>query len=173
MSLSAVHAELNYSKLLSQQALHRELQTCLNAQRNLSQKLQRKFDDISNTPDGGGDDSTSPVKKRCRVRARSVDNLDTDDQPSVEDAEADEVKRLGRRFVILHGPWLRRKELIFQVELDEAYDEKEWFKDTNTMVQGQLHEIRGLLPEKYHGDAFTKKWLSKSVSKFFFTVWMY
>ncbi len=151
----------------------RELQARLNTQRNLSQNLQRKFDDISNSPQDGDSDSTTPAKKRRRTQARSGDNPDPDAQPDVEEAEADEVKRLGRRFVILHGPWLRRKELLFQVQLEEDYDEKERFKDTNTMVQGQLHEIRGLLPEKYHGDAFTKKWLSKSVSKFTFLVWIY
>ena len=141
----------------------RELQARLNAQQNLSQDLQRKFDDISNTPQNasGDGDSTSPTRKRRRT-------LDPDDHPSVEEAEADEVKSLGRRFVILHGPWLRRKELIFQAELDEDYNEKERFKDTNTMVQGQLREIRGLLPEKYLVDAFTKKWLSKSVSNICF-----
>jgi hypothetical protein len=140
----------------------RKLQAHLNTQRNLFVTLQRKFDDISNTPqaeDGGGN-STSHANKRRRTQ----DNVDSDDQPSVEEGEADEVKRLGRRFVILYGPWLRRKELIFQVELDEDYDERERFKDINTMVQGQLREIRGLLPGKYLGDAFTKKWLSKSVS---------
>ena len=146
----------------------RELQARFNTQQTLSQNLQRKFDDISNTPQGGGDDSTSPAKKRRRTQASSEENLDPDDQPSIEEAEADEVKRLGRRFVILHGLWLRQKEVIFQVDLDEGYEEIERFKDTNTMVQGQLREIRGLLPEKYHGDAFTKKWLSKSVSNVHF-----
>jgi hypothetical protein len=143
------------------------LQARLNAQRKVSQNLQRKFEDISNrdTPNGDNDDndSTLPARKR---RRRQDDDLDSD-QPSVEEAEAEEVKGLGRRFLILHGPWLRQKELIFQVELDENYDEKERFKDINTLVQGQLHEIRGLLPEKYLGDAFTKKWLSKSVSNEF------
>ena len=141
-----------------------ELQARLNTQRNLAQDLQRKFDNISNSPQDD-DDSTSPAKKRRRTQARSED---PDGEPSVEEAETDEVKRLGRRFVILCGPWLRRKELVFQVELDEGYDEKDQFKDTNTMVQGQLREIRDLLPEKYHGDAFTKKWLSKSVSNVHF-----
>jgi hypothetical protein len=139
------------------------LQARLSAEQTVSRNLQRKFDDISNTvPDGDDDDddSTSPAKKR---RRRQEDGLDSD-QPSVEEAEAEEVKGLGRRFLILHGPWLRRKELIFQIELDENYVEEERFKDINTLIQGQLHEIRGLLPEKYLGDAFTKKWLSKSVS---------
>jgi hypothetical protein len=139
------------------------LQARLSAEQTLSRNLQRKFDDISNTvPDGDDDDddSTSPAKKR---RRRQEDGLDSD-QPSVEEAEAEEVKGLDRRFLILHGPWLRRKELIFQIELDENYVEEERFKDINTLIQGQLHEIRGLLPEKYLGDAFTKKWLSKSVS---------
>jgi hypothetical protein len=141
------------------------LQARFNTQQKLSQNLQRKFDDISNlntAPDGDDDDddSASPTRKR---RRRQEDDLDND-QSSVEEAEAEEVKGLGRRFLILHGPWLRRKELIFQVELDEDYDENERFKDVNSLVQGQLREIRGLLPEKYHGDAFTKKWLSKSVS---------
>ena len=54
-----------------------------------------------------------PVKKR-----RRTDNLDNDD---LEEAEKDEVKRLGRRFVILHGPWLKLK-LIFQVELVDDED---------------------------------------------------
>jgi hypothetical protein len=134
------------------------LQAQLNVQLNVSQDLQRKFDDISNTPQDGDDSTPAAAKKRRRTQ----DN----DQPKVDEAEVDDVKSLGRRFVILHGPWLRRKELIFQVELvdDEDYDEKERFKDTNTMVQGQLREIRGLLPEKYLENAFTKKWLSKSVS---------
>jgi hypothetical protein len=69
---------------------------------------------------------------------------------------------------MLRGPWLRQKEFIFQAELDEDYDKNERFNDANTMVQGQLHELRGLLPEKYLGDAFTKKWLSKSVSNVYF-----
>jgi hypothetical protein len=150
-----------------------QLQVRLNTQQDLSQNLQHKFDNISNTaPDGNtatdGDnednDSTSPARKRHQRE----DNLDPDDRPSVEEAEAEEVKGLGRQFLILHGPWLRRKELIFQVELDEDYDENKRFKDTNTLVQGQLHEIRGLLLEKYLGDAFTKKWLSKSVSNVHF-----
>ena len=41
------------------------------------------------------------------------DNLDLDDHPSVEEAEAEEVKGLGCHFLILHGPWLRWEELIF------------------------------------------------------------
>jgi len=86
------------------------------------------------------------------------------DEPSVAEAEVDEVKCLGRQFLIMHGPWLTRRELIFEVALDGDYDKQDQFKDTNTMVQGQLHKIRGLLPEKYHGDAFTKKWFSRSVS---------
>jgi len=105
----------------------------------------------------------TPPKKRRRTQGELEDSLDSD-EASVEEAETDEIKRLGRRFVILYGPWLRQRELIFQVEFDEDYDEKERFKSATTMVQGQLHEIRGLLPEKYHGDAFAKKWLSKAVS---------
>ena len=143
-----------------------ELQACLNTQWNLTQSLQCKFDDISDLPRDGDDDSTPPPKKRGCTQARSGNTSDPD-EPSVEEAETDEVKRLGRRFVILYGPWLRWREHLFEVELDEDYDEKDWFKDTNTMVQGQLHEIRGLLPEKYHRDAFTKRWLSKSVSNVF------
>jgi hypothetical protein len=136
------------------------LQARLNTQQNLVQTLQRKFDDISNSAQDGNDDSTPSPKKRGR---RSGDTADPD-EPSVEEAETEEVKCLGRRFVILHGPWLKRKEHVFEAELDEGYDEKERFKDNNTRVQGQLREIRGLLPEKYHGDALTKRWLSKSVS---------
>jgi len=117
----------------------------LNAQRNLSQNLQHKFDNISNTPQDGDSDSTSPAKKWHHMQAEV--NSDPDDQPSVEEVEADKVKWLGHRFVILYGPWLRQKKLIFEVELNEGYEEKKWFKDTNTMVQGQLCEIRGLLLE--------------------------
>jgi len=125
--------------------------------------LQRKFDDISNTAQDGDNHSPSPLRKRRRTQAGSEDGSDPD-EPCVAEAETDEVKRLGRRFVILHGPWLRRRELIFEVAVEEDYDEQDRFQDTNTLVQGQLHEIRGLLPEKYHGDSFTKKWLSRSVS---------
>jgi len=139
----------------------RELQALLNTQRNVTNNLQRKFDDISNATQDD-DDSTQPPKKRSRTKEKPGDAPDPDELTVVE-AETDEVKRLGRRFVILHGPWLRRRDHIFGVEPDEAYDETDRFKDINTIVQGQLHEIRGLLPEKYHGDAFTKKWLSKSV----------
>ena len=38
--------------------------------------------------------------------------------------------------MILHGPWLKRKEHIFEVELNEDYDEKDQFKDNNAFVQG-------------------------------------
>ncbi|KAF8149893.1 hypothetical protein B0H34DRAFT_731613 [Crassisporium funariophilum] len=142
----------------------RELQASLNSERSLTQNLRRKFEDVSNTSQDGDNDTSSPHKKRRRIRAESENCLDSD-EAGIQEAEADEVKRLGRRFVILHGPWLRRKEAIFEVELDEDYDEEDRFKDSNTMVQGQLHEIRGLLPDKYHGDAFTKKWLSKSFTE--------
>ncbi|KDR73367.1 hypothetical protein GALMADRAFT_72893, partial [Galerina marginata CBS 339.88] len=142
----------------------RELQARLNSERSLTQNLRRKFEDVSNASQDGDNDTSPPQRKRRRTRAGSEDCSDSD-EASVQEAETDEVKRLGRRFVILHGPWLRRKELIFEVELDEDYDEGDRFKDSNTMVQGQLHEIRGLLPDKYHGDAFTKKWLSKSFTE--------
>ncbi len=141
----------------------RDLQARLNTQQNLARNLQRKFDDISNAPQDADDNLTSPPKKRQRTGAIPEDSPDPD-EPSVKEAETDEVKRLGRRFVILHGLWLREREHIFQVEFNEDYDEKQRFKDTNTMVQGQLREIKGLLPEKYHGDAFMKTWLSRSVS---------
>lgn len=66
--------------------------------------------------------------------------------------------------MILYGPWLKQREHIFEVDFDEDYDKKDRFMDNATMAQGQLHEIRHLLPEKYHRDTFTKRWLSKSVS---------
>lgn len=132
-----------------------------NNERNLTRNLQRKFDDISNSPQDGDDNDSTPHPKK---RGRRSGNTADPDEPGVEEAETDEIKRLGRRFMILHGPWLKRKEHAFEVELDEDYDKNDRFKDDNTMVQGQLHEIRGLLSEKYHGDAFTKRWLSKAVS---------
>jgi hypothetical protein len=127
--------------------------------------LQCKFDDIGNSAQDSDDDSTQPPKKwRCRSG-----NTADPDEPSVVEAETEKAKCLGQWFMILHGPWLKQREHVFEVELDEGYDKKKWFKDNNTMVQGQLHEIRGLLSEKYHGDAFTKRWLSKSVSNYGFT----
>ena len=140
----------------------RELQARFNTERNLARNLQRKFDDISNSAQDGDDDNDSTPHPRKRGR-KSGSTADPD-EPSVEEAETEEVKRLGRRFVILHGPWLKRREHTFEVELDEAYDENDRFKDNKTMVQGQLREIRGLLPVMYHGDDYTKRWLSKSVS---------
>jgi hypothetical protein len=137
------------------------LQVRFNNERNLTRNLQRKFDDISNSPQDGDDNDSTPHPKK---RGRRSGNTADPDEPGVEEAETDEIKRLGRRFMILHGPWLKRKEHAFEVELDEDYDKNDRFKDDNTMVQGQLHEIRGLLSEKYHGDAFTKRWLSKAVS---------
>ena len=134
------------------------MQARFNTQRNLTQNLQRKFDDISNSAQDVDVDSSPPPKKRGR-RSRDA----TDPDASEEDAETEEIKRLGRRFVILYGPWLKRREHVFEIELDEDYHKKERFKDNNTMIQGQLREIRGLLPEKYHGDSFTKRWLSKAV----------
>ena len=130
------------------------MQACLNAQQKLTQNLQHKFDDITNTaPDDDNDDSdsTSPARKQSR---RQEDDLDSDQ--SVEEAEAEEVKGLGRWFLILHRSWLKQKEHIFQVKLNEDYDENERFNDINTLVQGQLREIRSLLLEKYLGDAFKK-----------------
>ena len=141
----------------------RELQARLNTQQNLAQNLHHKFDDISNAHQDADDNSTSPPKKRQRTGAILEDSPDSD-KPSVTEAETNEVKRFGHWFVILHGLWLREKEHIFQVEFNEGYDEKQQFKDTNTMVQGQLHEIKGLLLEKYDSDAFMKVWLSRSVS---------
>ncbi|KAG5650061.1 hypothetical protein H0H81_000905 [Sphagnurus paluster] len=140
-----------------------KLQARLNTEHNLNQNLQRKFDDVRNTAqECDHDNFTSPFRKRRCMRAGSDDSSGAGEPITVKEAETDEVKSLGRRFVILHRPWLRRRELIFEVELDEEYDENERFTNTNTMVQGQLHEIRGLLPEKYCGEAFSKKWLSKS-----------
>jgi hypothetical protein len=160
---------ISWFNLVNVPQVAHQLQARFNVQLNLSQDWQRRFDEIrvSSIPQDHGDDSTVTAPPRKRRRTDNLDP-DRDDQPSVDEEEADEIKRLGRCYVLLRGPWLRRKELIFKDELDEDYDENERFNDANTIAQGQLHEIRDLLPEKYLGDAFTKKWLSKSVSNICF-----
>jgi hypothetical protein len=106
------------------------LQVRFNNERNLTRNLQRKFDDISNSPQDGDDNDSTPHPKK---RGRRSGNTADPDEPGVEEAETDEIKRLGRRFMILHGPWLKRKEHAFEVELDEDYDKNDRFKDDNTI----------------------------------------
>ena len=74
-----------------------QLQARLNVQMSISEDLQRKFNDISNAPEDDSDNATvtSPARKR-----RRTDNPDDND---LEEAEKDEVKRLGHRFVIMHS----------------------------------------------------------------------
>ena len=45
---------------------------------------------------------------------------------------------------------------IFNIVYVRDYDKAQRFRDTNTIVQGQLREIRDLLPEKYLGWALSQ-----------------
>ena len=67
------------------------MQARFNTQRNLTQNLQCKFDDISNSAQDDNVDSSPPPKKRGR-RSRDA----TDPDAGEEDAETEEIKRPGR-----------------------------------------------------------------------------
>jgi hypothetical protein len=114
------------------------------------QNLRQKLEELEEN-DGTDNDG------RHTKRHRSV-------APDDEGQEAEEsVRQAGHYFFLVCGPWLRRGEKIFQTMFDDNYTEKTRFENGGNKIQGQLRDIQNILPEKFRGNLFTSKWLSKTV----------
>jgi hypothetical protein len=116
--------------------------------------LRRKFADVSNEEVDG------PRKKTRAGNGDSENEIDP----------KKEIEDLGRKYVILCGLWLRKGRKTFLTNVDEDYSSlaQHRFQNTKSKVQGQLADIRELIPARYHvEDAFKGGWVSKTVSSLF------
>lgn len=96
-----------------------------------------------------------PAESRKKKRE---DSPERDDEERVED--------IGRAFTIMNLFWLTNPAKTFRTTLDTQYNPHERFENTDNKIQGQLVEIRAVLPIEYLDlDAIKEsKWLRKTVS---------
>ena len=73
------------------------------------------------------------------------------------------VYQAGHKFFLIHGPWIRSGDDLFDTDIDEHYDAAERFENDKKKVQGQIHEILDLLQEKFEQDALRQRWLRRQV----------
>lgn len=155
VSASWNHVIVTITSCITQVA--REFQLEKNRAEEEVRNLRRKFEDIhnENVDDDAGSDSGDSRKHR-RGGCDEKNNDGEDDEHRVFQA--------GHLFVMICGPWLRRGDKIFKISLDADYEEKTRFENADNKLQGQLHDIWSVLPERYHYDLFEAKWVARMVS---------
>ncbi|KAK7013413.1 hypothetical protein R3P38DRAFT_3575753 [Favolaschia claudopus] len=95
--------------------------------------------------------------KRNPKRARSDHSSDSDSEPDKSPPPADsddetKIKNAGQHIVLTTGLWVHGMHGIFDVEIDDAYDEGKRFENTANKIQGQIRDIEGLLPAAYRSE---------------------
>lgn len=63
------------------------------------------------------------------------------------DTQMGEVRVLGRKFAVTRKLWLRDKKHAFTLKADDAYNPLERFETDSSKMQGQLADLRNILPE--------------------------
>ncbi|KAJ7601707.1 hypothetical protein DFH06DRAFT_1352165 [Mycena polygramma] len=66
-------------------------------------------------------------------------------------SEETKIKRAGRLFLLNYGLWVKGGSHIFEEALDPAYDEKKRFDTSANKIQGQLRDIKKVLPDGLEG----------------------
>ncbi|KAJ7744403.1 hypothetical protein B0H16DRAFT_1463279 [Mycena metata] len=119
----------------TQEALYRALrkqQSLVNEVRGESKRMRRKLADVTN--------STKPPKKGHKRQKR-------DHNTAASDCELEDIRVLGRKFAVTNMLWLRDKKKAFTTPVDDAYNPRERFETKSSKVQGQLADLRDILPE--------------------------
>jgi hypothetical protein len=87
-----------------------------------------------------------------------------DETQDAGQAEDEFISNIGHKFCILYAPWVRKGQDIFKLKLDDAYDTSERFENDDNKVQGQLHEMVGLLKDQLTQDTIlSQKWVRREV----------
>ncbi|KAF7328116.1 hypothetical protein MVEN_02568600 [Mycena venus] len=82
----------------------------------------------------------------------SPDSDSSDDNTHAErDDDRTKIKRAGHLFVMNWGLWVKGNAHIFEEAFDPAYNEKQRFETTANKIQGQLRDIKKVLPDSYRG----------------------
>jgi hypothetical protein len=82
------------------------------------------------------------------------------------DAETEEISRIAKAFTVTRLFWLWNDKQTFSIAVDEQYNNLQRFESDNDKMQGQIAEIRDVLPARYHVFMADQKaiWLSQTVS---------
>lgn len=124
--------------------------------------LRRKLADRTNE-DSDSEDESSNSNKRLRS---SGGNEEDEERRNEELKREKEIKDLAKEFVIMKGLWLHGGEKIFHTNLDDDFSPlpHHRFANTKSKAQGQLAELRELIPSQYHEKKiFQGHWLPKTV----------
>lgn len=70
-----------------------------------------------------------------------------DDDSLASESAISEIRVLGRKFVVTKMFWLRDKKHAFTTKVDESYNHLERFETDEGKIQGQLADLREILPE--------------------------
>jgi hypothetical protein len=82
------------------------------------------------------------------------------------DAETEEISRIAKAFTVTRLFWLWNDKQTFSTAVDEQYNDLQCFETDNGKMQGQISDIRAVLPARYHVLMANQNmvWLSQTVS---------
>jgi hypothetical protein len=126
-------------------------------------RLSRKLGDITNNDNH---DSSGNRSKRRKIRNKSPSPISSSDERDETINGADEhfVFQAGHKFFLLHAPWIRSGDGLFETSIDEDYVTAERFENDDNKSQGQLKEILDLLKVKFQPQDLRQRWLRRQVS---------
>ncbi|EPQ53800.1 hypothetical protein GLOTRDRAFT_139897 [Gloeophyllum trabeum ATCC 11539] len=137
----------------------RSYQGSRNKARATIRELKRQLADVSNkralSDTDRSDNEEVPRRRRKRKRVRA--SADSQEEPTVSDIEA--VSRAAREFTLLRGLWLVQKD-IFGTALDEDFDERTRFDSETNKIQGQVREVRDILPAHVR-EHMSERWIER------------
>ncbi|KAF7345919.1 hypothetical protein MVEN_01614200 [Mycena venus] len=143
--------------------LRAQLAAGLDDQARVQQQCKRRLVDTEN-------EANNPHKRACRSRNHRTEDEVVDSSCNPKRLE-ERVRRYGRKFVMLCGPWLALGngdlEAFFKTTLDDDYDAELRFAaddpehDEHEERQGQLRELRDILPNDLL-PFLTSSWMAKA-----------
>ena len=112
--------------------------------------------------------TTHRSKRRRTQRAHNSTVTGSDDETQGSNGQADSeegfVNNIGHKFFIIYAPWVHNGVDIFKIKFNDTYDATERFENEGNKVQGQLHEIIGLLEEQLSQEVILgQKWVRREV----------
>ncbi|KAJ7863762.1 hypothetical protein B0H14DRAFT_2348812, partial [Mycena olivaceomarginata] len=112
----------------------RKSQSVANDAKHEAKHTRRKLADVTN--------ATKHRKGRKKQKK--------DHSCKATDTQMGEVRVLGRKFSVTRMLWLCDKKRAFTLKADNVYNPLERFKTDSTKMQGQLADLRNILPEALH-----------------------
>ncbi|EGO02266.1 hypothetical protein SERLA73DRAFT_151192 [Serpula lacrymans var. lacrymans S7.3] len=129
--------------------------------------IQRKYEDT--------------VDHTLSLEERSPDDAPLRKKRNLTDSHEDEkvVKRLGQKFLITHMLWMQDAVNTFDTPVDNEYSHFCRFEDKASKIQGQLRDIKEILPLCFHsllgemwlGQIFRDGWKKDRIGKLTCNPW--